>query len=270
MQKVSPIRLALEEHVAEGEQVLSFARGNLPGLIPRPHYIGLTPHRFMFLPLEKGKPAGKALSIGRQYIYSVNWRGGMRPKLRISLPRDVLDIGVRGTKRRQLGSQMTDEWQGSPEEPDAELSEEERVAQARDLQALGLVATARYVLQGGRVDEAEFKVGMRRARLDETLRETLLAMRAAGGFLFADVALQLLLVILIILSTAILRLPARQPSAEAEQIARILISLWLGVGLWRGRTDRRGWAILWAVAILLLIGLSSILSASTAGRSYWC
>jgi hypothetical protein len=238
---------------------LSFARGDLPGLLPRPHYIGLTPVRFIFLPLEKGKPVDRALSIGRQHVYSVNWRGGMRPKLRISLPKDVLDIGVRGTKRRQLGRAITDEWDGISEEPDEAIMDGDRLEQARDLQTLGLAASAQYVLKQGRPSEAESKASVREVRLEEALAEALFAMRAAGGFLFADVFLQLLLVVLVMISTTLFRQPATQTNLEAEQIARIMISLWLGVGLWRGQSDRRGWAILWAVASLLLFGLSSFL-----------
>jgi hypothetical protein len=264
-EKVSPVRLALEEHLAEGEEVLSFARGDLPGFSARPHYLGLTSDRLIFLPIEKGAPGDKALSIGREHVHSIRWRGGLRPKLRITLPKDILDIGVRGTKRRQLGREMTDAWAGSEEDPVGEPGNEALLEQARELQQLGLPASALYLLEQGRQGGDTYQVSASQARLEEALASDLLAMRAAAGFFFADVALQILLVLLVMIASVLTRQPAAGSNLEAEQIARVLISLWLGVGLWQGRSDRRGWAILWAVAILLLVGVSSFLSGDVAG-----
>ena len=269
IEKASPIRLALEEHTADGEALLGSVRGELPGITPKPHYIGLTARRLIFLPVKRGEADGEPLSIRRQLVNSIRWRGGLRPKLRISLLEDDLDIGMRGPKRRQLGREMTDAWDGLLDdevgEPAGEFDVEERLAQARDLQALGLINSARDILQSGRRQEVGFQVSVKQVRLEATLAESLMAMRAAGAFLFADVALQLLLVILVIIASATTRQPAGRPNLEAEQVARILISLWLGVGLWRGQSDRRGWAILWAIATLFLIGLSSFLSGDILG-----
>lgn len=189
----------------------------------------------------------------------------MRPKLRITLPKDVLDIGVRGTKRRQLGREMTDAWAGSEEDSAGQPGDEALFEQARDMHQLGLPASALYLLEQNRQDGDGYQVSARQARLEETLASDLLAMRAAGGFFFADVALQILLVLLVMITSVLTRQQVAGSNLEAEQIARILISLWLGVGLWQGRSERRGWAILWAIAILLLVGLASFLAGDIAG-----
>jgi hypothetical protein len=257
-------RQALEARLDANEELLAYTNGNIAGLTARPHHVGLTAKRLILLPLKRGKPSGQVYSIRRESIKSQKWSGLLWPRLRIKLPEDNLDLSFRGRNWRKRAKELTNlaTQTAPPTLADAATTSQHHLQQTRDFQGLGFVASARHELSEALRTDPALSTDPSVASLREQLAEARLALRVGAGFLFANIGVAILI-------TALLAIlgggQAVGEFLDSTLIASLIFDLWIGISLWRGRTQWRPWAILRAALGFIIFGLEALAEGNFLG-----
>ncbi len=243
-------RTALEGRLAVGEALLGYTSGNIAALTSQRYHVGLTPQGLILLPLQRGKPGVYLISIRRENIKSLKYSGLLSGKLKVELPCDGLDIAIQGRGWHRRAKDLALAYgQAAPLAPtDSATAGQRHLAQVRDFQALGFLASAQQQLdEATRVNPA-LSMDPAVSHQRERLAETWLAFRVAAGFLFADLALAFFRAVFLFMMSA--RTATNFFSASLVLIA--FIDIVIGVSLWQGRTRWRTWALARAVFGLIL------------------
>ena len=246
-------RQALEAHLESSEELLAYVSGNLFSSTNQPYHIGLTQERLVLVRKKGGKASGEVYSIRRAAVKSVKW-ASLGPSLQVSLPMDKVDVRLRGRwrKRAKALARLFDADK-LPAGVELTISAQEQLQQARDFQALGLLASSQGELDKALKRDSTLGTDPEVLALEEQLSEARLALRVGAGFLFVGAAINLCLTLVFALVGGV-----EAAAASFAGLISYVIDIGIGIGLWQGRMRWRVWALLRAVLGFLFLGVSSI------------
>lgn len=249
-------RQALETQLVTGEQLLAYTSGNVVGATAQPYHLGLTAERIILLPLKRGRPSGQASSLRREVIKSLTGSGWLQYRLRIKAPQDTLTLVCAGRWVKRT-KDLVSRFVAAPPPPLASPAAAARLSlqQAQDFMNLGLLASAQQQFQEAVVATPALTADAAAAELQTQLTETRLALRVGAGFSFGNIGVALVIFALLAL------LGQTQSLAEIFNIPLIislLIDFYIGINLWQGKAQWRGWALARAIFGLMLYGLIAL------------
>ena len=256
-------RQALEPHLAPGEQLLAYASGNVVGATSQPYYLGLTAERLLMLPLKRGKPSGEPLSLLREVIKSLTGSGWLQYRLQIKAPQDTLTVVCAGRWVKRA-KDLVSRFAAAPPLPitGPATAAQRSLRQARDFMNLGLLASAQQQFKDAMTAAPSLATDSVAAELQAQLAETRLALRVGAGFCFGNIGVAVVIFALLAL------LSQTQSLAEVfnfSLIFSLLIDLYVGLNLWQGKAQWRGWALARAILGLLFYGFLALSQSDWIG-----
>jgi hypothetical protein len=245
-------RTQLESHLKPGEVLLEYSGGTLPGLFTtKPFGVGLTNHRVILLPLKRGKAAGEAISIWREFLSAVEI-SGLFSRLKIMVPEGTLAINPNKPYWKKRARQLGAQFRSLPGPKIPEQADPSRIAnQAQTFEDLGLIKSALEVIKSADSDQISPEEG--ELTILQKLKNRQFAYQVTAGFLFANVLMGFFFGLIGMVSGV----PV-MPSLFFSAVIDILI----GVYLWRCQVQPwAGWAILRAAVGAVLYGIIFISQA---------
>jgi hypothetical protein len=298
-------RTILEKHLFPGEPLLAYTESYLVGLIRRKLVlVGLTPFRLILVMLKSQKNPDNGVSIRHHNISSMHWSRGLFEGMQIKIGSDALNFRFGSLlspgRRKRINkakefTELADRWILGiqiTEQVNKELAEREGrkqafsqeqmptlkrilppedemlVQQAKDFTALGLIRPARQELNKALELQPSLSMEPDVIDLKERLLDDSAATKRVGLFFLIHAGLFILRVALLLL--------LGEAGNDSRYLSRFLIpmagfEIYVGVNLYRGRSETRSWALYWAAALMFFTSLFFLTDDSMFGseRNLW-